>query len=134
MKTKKILSLTLASLILTMYSGVAQAIVEPSNVAQNTKMQQNIRPINLAFVFDGPSDKNQAILKTFQTTITKSLLPDYKATFPNELIFTGDWTENGVAQASEKALASNATMVISMGYMSSNYYTAKKNKKPDYSE
>ena len=44
------------------------------------------------------------------------------------MIYTGDWTEKGVASAAEKALASRATMVISMGYMSSNYYSEKQNK------
>jgi hypothetical protein len=88
----------------------------------------NARTIELAFVFDGPSDKNKSVLETFQKTITRSLLPDYKAAFPADMIFTGDWTEKGVAAASEKALASKATMVISMGYMSSNYYSAKQNK------
>ena len=73
-------------------------------------------------------DKNQSVLKTFQTTITRSLLPDYKASFPAELIFTGDWTEAGAARVSEKALASRATMVVSLGFMSSTYYTEKKNK------
>ena len=67
-------------------------------------------------------------METFQKTITRSLLPDYKAAFPADMIYTGDWTEKGVASAAEKALASRATMVISMGYMSSNYYSAKQNK------
>ena len=99
-------------------------------VSKTSKLQAapNARTIDLAFVFDGPSDKNESIMKVFQTTITRSLLPDYKASFSKDLIFTGDWTEKGVASASDKALASKATMVISMGYMSSNYYAAKKNK------
>ncbi len=125
---KRIFSVALALLMLFSYTGMncAWAIQAPQQ--KTLQAAPNARTIELAFVFDGPSDKNKSVLETFQKTITRSLLPDYKAAFPADLIFTGDWTENGVASASEKALASKATMVISMGYMSSNYYTAKKNK------
>ena len=92
------------------------------------KPAANAKPIELAFVFDGPSDKNQQVLEQFQKTIKVQLLPDYIANFPKDLIFTGDWTEKGAIAASDKALASRARMVISLGYISSNYYTEKKNK------
>ena len=124
---KKILCTCLCVAVVAMQSSAAFAITEKSSVAKSAQAQ-NVRAIDLAFVFDGPSDKNQSVLKTFQTTITRSLLPDYKASFPAELIFTGDWTEAGAARVSEKALASRATMVVSLGFMSSTYYTEKKNK------
>ena len=92
------------------------------------KPAPNAKPIELAFVFDGPSDKNQQVLAKFQQTIKVQLLPDYIASFPKDLIFTGDWTEKGAKTASDKALASRARMVISLGYLSSEYYTEKKNK------
>ncbi len=92
------------------------------------KPAANAKSIELAFVFDGPSDKNQQVLEKFQKTIKIQLLPDYIANFPKDLIFTGDWTEKGAIAASDKALASRARMVISLGYFSSNYYTEKKNK------
>ena len=92
------------------------------------KPAPNAKPIELAFVFDGPSDKNQQVLEKFQKTIKVQLLPDYIASFPKDLIFTGDWTEKGAIAASDKALASRARMVISLGYFSSNYYSDKKNK------
>ena len=92
------------------------------------KPAANAKPIELAFVFDGPSDKNQQVLEQFQKTIKIQLLPDYIASFPKDLIFTGDWTEKGAISASDKALASRARMVISLGYLSSNYYAEKKNK------
>ena len=92
------------------------------------KPAANAKPIELAFVFDGPSDKNQQVLAQFQKTIKIQLLPDYIANFPKDLIFTGDWTEKGAKAASDKALASRARMVISLGYLSSNYYSEKKNK------
>ncbi len=93
------------------------------------KPAPNAKPIELAFVFDGPSDKNQQVLAKFQQTIKVQLLPDYIASFPKDLIFTGDWTEKGAKAASDKALASRARMVISLGYFSSNYYADKKDKK-----
>ena len=126
---KRILSVALASLVMFSYTGMNSALAIQGAPQQKTlQAAPNARTIDLAFVFDGPSDKNKSLLETFQKTITRSLLPDYKAAFPAELIYTGDWTEKGVAAASEKALASKATMVISMGYMSSNYYSAKQNK------
>lgn len=110
------------------YTGGAYAIQETQK-SKSLQAAPNAKSIELAFVFDGPSDKNDEVLKTFQQTITKSLLPDYKATFPNDLIYTGDWTEQGAAKASENALNSRATMVISLGYMSSIYLSNKNNKK-----
>ncbi len=107
---------------------IAVMFTMPGFAITETKVPTNAKNIELAFVFDGPSDKNAVILNKFQTTITRSLLPDYKANFPKDLIFTGDWTEKGAVTVSEKALASRARMVISLGYMSSNYYSAKKNK------
>lgn len=107
---------------------IAVLFTMPGFAITETKIPTNAKNIELAFVFDGPSDKNAVILNKFQTTITRSLLPDYKANFPKDLIFTGDWTEKGAAAVSEKALASRARMVISLGYMSSNYYSSKKNK------
>ncbi|MBO5738199.1 TolC family protein [bacterium] len=125
---KRKFSIALAVLMLFSYTGINSVFAIQAPQQKAPQAAPNARTIELAFVFDGPSDKNRAVLETFQKTITRSLLPDYKAAFPAEMIYTGDWTEKGVATASEKALASKATMVISMGYMSSNYYTAKKNK------
>ena len=88
----------------------------------------NAKSVELAFVFDGPSDKNAEVLGTFQKVITMSLLPDFKASFPKDLIFTGNWTEAGAKAVSDKALASRARMVISLGFMSSDYYSNKPNK------
>lgn len=124
---KKIFALLLIMAQVFVYGNVAYAI---QDVPAKPKLQlaPNARNIEFAFVFDGPSDKNAQVLKTFQTTITKSLAPDYKATFSNDLIFTGDWSEAGAIKASDKALASRALMVISLGYLSSDYYSGKKNK------
>lgn len=133
---KKLLSTILALLIGFVFSGSALAIQETPMQAQarlkQAKIEQmlkNAKPIELAFVFDGPSEKNAEVLKTFQQTITTSLLPDYRAVFSKDLIFVGDWTEKGAKIASDKALNSRARMVISLGYMSSTYYTDKKDKK-----
>lgn len=119
-----------------MYSGCALAVNETPQQQQARlkqakleQMMKNAKPIELAFVFDGPSDKNAEVLKTFQQTITRSLLPDYKPVFSKDLIFSGDWTQKGAKAASDKALNSRARMVVSLGYMSSLYYSEKKDKK-----
>ena len=125
---KRILCALLSLTLMFSYTGVTMAINEMPSAASRLQAAPNAKSIDLAFVFDGPSDKNAQVLKTFQQTITKQLLPDYKASFPNDLIFTGDWTEKGAIAASNKALASRARMVISLGYMSSNYYANKPNK------
>ena len=127
---KRFLSLLLTVFIFFMYTTPVLA-AGPDDAATQKLMQMaaNAKPIELAFVFDGPSDKNKVVLEKFQKTITRSLLPDYKAQFPKDLIFTGDWTEKGAIAASDKALNSRARMVISLGYMSSNYYSDLKNKK-----
>lgn len=133
---KRLFSTLLAFMVVFIFSGSALAIQETPQQQQarlkQAKIEQmlkNAKPIELAFVFDGPSEKNAEVLKTFQTTITTSLLPDYRAVFPKDLIFVGDWTEKGAKIASDKALNSRARMVISLGYMSSNYYSDKKDKK-----
>ncbi len=123
---KKIICVFLSVLIVLFYGNATLAIVDVPS--KNIQASANAKPIDLAFVFDGPSDKNTAVLQTFQKVITRSLLPDFKANFPKDLVFTGDWTEKGAISASDKALASRARMVISLGYMSSNYYSDKKNK------
>ncbi len=126
---KRFVSAMLSVALVLCFSGVSTLAI--TDVPKNQNQLQaapNARTVELAFVFDGPSDKNAEILSVFQKTITKSLLPDYKAAFPQDLVFTGDWSENGAIKASDKALASRAFMVISLGFMSSNYYVDKKNK------
>ena len=133
---KRLLSTFLAFMIAFVFSGCALAVQESPmqtqarlKQAKIEQMLKNAKPVELAFVFDGPSEKNAEVLKTFQQTITMSLLPDYRAVFPKDLIFMGDWTDKGARIASDKALNSRARMVISLGYLSSNYYTDKKDKK-----
>ena len=129
MEIKRLTCLVLSILLMLFYSSVPTlAITEAKGAQKQLQASPNARPIELAFVFDGPSDKNQEVLKVFQNTITKSLLPDYKAVFPKEYIYVGNWTEDSAEKVSEKALNSKAKMVISMGYMSSLYLSQKKNK------
>ncbi len=129
---KKFLSTILMLFMLLTYSGTAYAANPNPNMPRpkqpNLQAAPNAKPIELAFVFDGPSDKNAEVLATFQKVITMSLLPDFKASFPKDLIFTGNWTEAGAKAVSDKALASRARMIISLGFMSSDYYAGKQNK------
>ena len=128
MRIKKLFTALIAAMMVFMYSGCALAITETKKPAQKAATHK-ARTMELAFVFDGQSDKNAKILKTFQDTIAKSLLPDYIASYPKDLVFTGDWSEAGAKSASNKALASRAKMVISLGYMSSTYLQNKKDNK-----
>lgn len=91
--------------------------------------KKNAPTISYAFIFDGPSSKNEVIMKQFEAAIGKTTAPDYKAVFPKANVFVGDWTEHGAKVASEKALASNSAMVVSLGYLSTKYLNEKQNKK-----
>ena len=81
---KRMFSIALSVLMLFSYTGIncAWAIQAPQQ--KTLQAAPNARTIELAFVFDGPSDKNKSVLETFQKTITRSLLPDYKASFPDK--------------------------------------------------
>lgn len=126
---KKILSIVLSALLFINYTGIGMVMAAPAMPQQNVlKPAPNARKIDIAFVFDGPSDKNAEVMETFKKTITRSLLPDYIAVYPNDLIFTGNWSENSAKDVSEKALKSRATTVVSLGYLSSNYLIDKQNK------
>ncbi len=125
---KRIICALLTFVFMISFGGATFAISENPAARKQLQAAPNAKTVELAFVFDGPSDKNAEVLKTFQTQITRSLLPEYKASFPQDLIFTGDWSEQGAVKASDKALASRAFMVISLGYMSSSYYVDKPNK------
>lgn len=125
---KKVICALLTFVFMISFGGATFAISDNPAARKQLQAAPNAKSVELAFVFDGPSDKNAEVLKTFQTAITRSLLPDYKASFPQDLIFTGDWSEQGAKTASDKALASRAFMVISLGYMSSSYYVDKPNK------
>ena len=126
---RKILITAMAATMLFNMSGMAVYAIQDVPQQRTLQAAPNARSIEFAFVFDGKSDKNAETLKTFQQTITKSLLPDYKAVFPQDLIFVGDWSENGAIEVSKKALNSRATTVISLGYMSSMYLADLKNPK-----
>ena len=128
---KKLFCTILSIMLLFAYSGssVVWAINDvPSSAATKLKPAPNAKPVEFAFVFDGPSDKNAEVLQLFQKQITKQLLPDFNPIFSKDLTFTGNWTEDGAKNVSEKALNSRARMIVSLGYMSSEYYSKRKNK------
>ena len=81
---------------------------------------KNARTLVYAFVFDGPSDKNTQVMEQFKKAITVSTAPEYKASFPKENVFVGNWTESGAKKVAAQALNSNATMVVSLGWFVSN--------------
>jgi len=124
---KKLLSSILVIFMLLSYTGVnaVWAIQEVQN--KPIQASPHAKKVEIAFVFDGPNEKNSTVMETFKKTISKSLLPDFIAVYPSDLQFTGDWTHDGAVAASEKALKSRAWSVISLGYLSSDYLITKKN-------
>ena len=128
---KKLFCTILSIMLLFAYSGssVVWAINDvPAAASARLKPAANAKPVEFAFVFDGPSDKNTEVLQLFQKQITRQLLPDFKPVFSKDLTFTGNWTEQGAKNVSEKALNSRARMIVSLGYMSSEYYSKKKKR------
>ena len=92
----------------------------------STQKTINAPKIEIAFVFDSNAEKTGDIIKTYRPIIEKSLLPDYKVVFPEDLVFKGNWTEKGAIEAANKALKSRAKMIVCFGYWSGEYL--KKNK------
>lgn len=130
MLQKKLFGFLLTLLMIFMNTGVVFAVQEVGARPQKPIVyNKNARAIKYAFVFDGPSDKNGAVLKQFKTTITRSTAPDYKAEFPSNLVFVGNWTNESVKKVSDKAINSDATMVVSLGYLSTKYYNSMSAKK-----
>lgn len=97
--------------------------------SKKIEYKKNAQTISYAFVFDGPSSKNEVVMKQFEKAIMETTAPDYRANFSPKNIFVGDWSEHGAKIASEKALNSGAVMVISLGYLSTKYLNNKPNKK-----
>ena len=128
---KKLLCLLISSLIVLANVNQVWAVQEVVAKKQQKPIvyNKNARTIKYAFVFDGPSDKNNQVLEQFKSTITRTTAPDYKAEFPANLVFTGKWTQASVKEASDKAMNSDATMVVSLGYLTSKYYNHMKSKK-----
>lgn len=129
---KKLFTLMLICTLFYNVSGLAIAapvILGASATKTELEYKKNARTISYAFVLDGPSPKNEKVLKQFEKTIIKTTAPDYRASFSNSNVFVGDWSEHGVKVASEKALDSNAVMVISLGYLSTKYLNSRPNKK-----
>ena len=84
--------------------------------------------VRIAFVFDGKSPANDYFLENFKKSITKSMGKGRKVEYPANLVFVGDWTENGVKAQCNKAMNSNATTVVALGYIASKYFSTVKSK------
>lgn len=130
---KKLFICMLLSALLYNTSGLAFAspvmLGATAKNVEKLEYKKNAPTISYAFVFDGPCAKNEKVMKQFEKTITQTTYPDYKAEFSASNVFVGDWSEDGAKTTSEKALKSNATMVISLGYLSTKYLNEKQDKK-----
>lgn len=129
---KRLLVMLLTCVLVYNVSGLAFAapvMLGATASAEKIEYKKNAATISYAFVFDGPSSKNEEMMKQFEKTITRTTAPDYKASFSKANIFVGDWSEHGAKVASDKAIRSNAVMVISLGAMSSKYLSSIHDKK-----
>jgi len=129
---KKLFAFVLSCVLFYNASGLvfaAPVILGATTKDQKIEYKKNARTISYAFVFDGPSAKNEVVMKQFEKTIEKTTAPDYKVSFSPKNVFVGDWTDHGAKVASDKALNSDALMVISLGYLSTEYLNDKPNKK-----
>lgn len=126
-KMKKFITLILCGLFL-FNTGMPAMAVATANAKQATVSKSAKTTARIAFVFDGQSPANDYFLENFKKSITASVAKDYNAVYPKELVYTADWTEAGVKKASDKALNSNATIVIALGYLTSKYIKKVNNK------
>lgn len=130
---KKILTLLLVCILLYSTTGLSFAapviLGAASTNAEKIEYKKNAQTISYAFVFDGPSSKNEEVMKQFEKAIIKTTAPDYKASFPKGNVFVGNWTEQGAKAASDRAIKSDAVTVISLGYLSSKYFNSIHDKK-----
>ncbi len=128
---KTITAILLALFLMVQPAAMANTVLGKvkANDLKSIKYSANASTIKYAFVFDGPSDKNAQVLSHFKNAITKLTAPDYKPVFDSKNVYVGDWTKNGAKVASDKALASNANMVVSLGYLSTKYLNNTNNKK-----
>lgn len=127
MKLKSVLAVFLICLVFFGTTNISYAIqeVNPTRAkAQAIKAQE----VGIAFVFDSDSDKTDEIIKTFRPVIEKSLLPEFKANYSDNLVFKGNWTKEGSKAAADKALNSKAKIILSFGSMASEYLNSKPNK------
>lgn len=117
------------------YAATQTATVQAAGIAKNTNAKKEIKyntnaPVmKYAFILDGKSDKDNAVLDYFKSAIIKSTAPEFKAVFPQNLIFVSDWSQDGIQKACTKALNSDASVVISLGYASSQYLNKLDNKR-----
>lgn len=109
------------------FSPVACAIQNTKSAPQ-AKTVKTTPSIEIAFVFDSNAEKTSQIVKEYRPIIAKSLLPEYKAVFADDLVFKGDWTKNGSIEAANKALKSRARMIVCFGYWSGEYLKNKQGK------
>lgn len=123
---KKIITLLLCGLFF-LNSG-AEALAIAATPAKKATVTKSVKTTaNIAFVIDGPSPANDYFLEKFKKSITQSVSQDYNAVYPKELTYTADWTEAGVKKICDKALASNANIIIALGYLTSKYISKVNN-------
>lgn len=124
---KKIISLLLCGFFMLSATLPACAItnVQKKGTEKTSAHKSTAR---ISFVIDGPSPANDYFLENFKKSITASVAQDYNAVYPKELTYTADWTEAGCKKICDKALNSNADIIIALGYITSKYFSKVNNK------
>lgn len=128
---KIITTLLLSAFILTQGSAIASMPLAKfsQDAVKNLKYSPKASNISYAFIFDGPSEKNNEVLAQFQRAITITTAPDFKPVFDKNHVYVGDWSEKSVNALCEKALNSSAQVVVSLGYLSTKYYNSQKDRR-----
>lgn len=128
---KIITTLLLSAFILTQGSAIASMPLAKfsQDAVKNLKYSPKASTISYAFIFDGPSDKNNEVLAQFQRAITITTAPDFKPVFNKNNVYVGDWSVKSVNALCEKAIKSNAQVIVSLGYLSTKYFNSQKDKR-----
>ena len=117
---KKIITLILCGLFF-FNTGIPVLAAANTKAKKATVTKSTKTTAKIAFVIDGPSPANDYFLQNFKKSITKSVAQDYNAEYPKELTYTADWTEAGAKKICDKALNSNANIIVALGYLTSRY-------------
>ncbi len=126
---KRFYAASVAMLFLAAFVFMPAAFAIQNTKSVQTKKSVKTAPsVEIAFVFDSNAEKTEQITKEYRPIISKSLLPEYKAVFSDDLVFKGDWTQKGSIEAANKALQSKAKIIICFGYWSGEYLKNKKDK------
>ncbi|MDD3150752.1 MAG: TolC family protein, partial [Candidatus Gastranaerophilales bacterium] len=99
--------------------------LETVHLKEVTKTKKNL---NISFLFDGHHLKNSEILETYKIELENFLSPEYNVNYFKNKVLVGDWTTQSVVQKVDYLLNDSKTdVIVSLGFISSNYLISIKN-------